>query len=153
MLLGVSWLDANGWSNPDNSDEGTQAERDMRVGEGRRNCNQISQQRVQMLALDRGVLRFEFAGEAKTTANGQAQQQKAEAGDDHRRSVKGYREGVHLFFKDIRREEGQQRETKEKEKIRIEDEFVSLLGAVDEMVMMTAITPSEKASSRAGVAR
>lgn len=140
-VIGFAWFDAGGGRHPDDGDEGTQAESHVGMGEGHRNSHQISEERVEMLALDGGVLGLEFAGEAEAAANGEAQQQKAEAGDDHRRDVEGDREGVHLFFKHIRGEEGQQRQAEEEEEIGIEDELIGLLGAVDQVVMIYPIYP------------
>ena len=58
---------------------------------------------------------------AQAAADGQAQEQEAEACHDHGGDVEGDREGVHLLFEDVGGEEGKQREAEEEAEVGVED--------------------------------
>ena len=136
-------LYARGRGDPDHGDEGDKAEGDVGVLVGKRDCHEIDEERKPVLALDCGVLSLELVRVAQTAADGQAQEKKAEARDDHRSDIEGDREGVHLLVQDIRGEKGQQREAEEKAEVGVEDELVGLVGAVDEVVMIYPVNAGE----------
>ena len=121
-------FDACGGGDPDDSDEGDEAERQVWMLEGKRDRDEIDEEREPVLALNCRVLRLELARVAEPAADGQTQEKKAEAGQDHGRDVDGDREGVHLLVENIGGEERQQREAEEEAKIGVEDTVVGFLG-------------------------
>ena len=58
-------LDACGGSDPDNRDEGAEAESEVRVIKGERDCDEVGEERHPVFVLDGGVLAFEFSGAAE----------------------------------------------------------------------------------------
>jgi hypothetical protein len=134
---------AGGGSNPDDGDEGDEAKRQARMLEGERDRDEIDEEGKVVFALDGGVLGFQFARVAQAAADGQAQEEKAEAGQDHGGDVDGDREGVHLFFEDVGGEEREQREAEKEAEVGVEDTLVSLFGAVDEVVMVDPVNANE----------
>jgi hypothetical protein len=136
-------FDAGGGGDPDDSDEGDQAKRYLRVLERERNRHEIDEQGEPVFAFDGFVLLLKLARMAQTASDGQTQEEKAEASQDHGRDVDGDRERVHIFDEDVGGGEGQQREAEEKAKVGIEDKLVSLIGAMDEVVMINPIDPDE----------
>src|ERR1700730_6803956 len=134
---------AGGGGNPDDGDEGDEAERHLRMLEGERDRDQVDEERKIVLAFDGGVLRLKFARVAQAAADGEAREEKAEAGQDHGRDVDGDREGVHLLFEDVGGKEGEQGKTEEEAEVGVEDALVCLFGAVDEVVMVDPIYPGE----------
>jgi hypothetical protein len=136
-------FDAGSGGNPDNGDEGDEAKCHLRMLESERDRDEIDEERKIVFALDGGVLRFEFACVAQTAADRQTQEEEAEAGQNHRRDVDGDRKGVHLLFKDIRGKEGEQREAEEEAEVGVEDTFVGLFGAMDQVVVIDPINASE----------
>ncbi len=73
---------------------------------------------------------------AQTASDGQTQEEKAEASQDHVREwVDGDPQGVHIFVEDVGGKEGQQREAEEEAEVGVEDKLVGFLGAMDEVVM------------------
>ena len=105
--------------------------------------NQIDKEGEPVLALDGLVLCLEPARVAQTAADGQTQEEKTEASDDHGGDVDGDREGVHLLVEDVGREEGQQRQAEEEAQVGVEDQLVGLFGAVDEVVMIDPVDADE----------
>jgi hypothetical protein len=134
---------SGGGGNPDDGDEGDEAERHMRMLEGEWDRDQVDEERKIVFAFDGGVLRFQFACVTQTAADGQAQEEEAEAGQDHGRDVDGYREGVHLLFEDVGGKEGEQGKTEEEAEVGVEDALVGLFGAVDEVVMVDPVNANE----------
>jgi hypothetical protein len=141
MLL--AGFDAGGGGNPDDGDEGDETKCHLRMLEGERDCDEIDEERKIVFALDGGVLGFQFARVAQTATDGQAQEEEAEAGQDHRRDVDGDRKGVHLLFEDIGGKEGEQREAEEEAEVGVEDTFVGLFGAMDQVVVIDPINAGE----------
>jgi hypothetical protein len=129
-------FDAGGGGNPDDTDGGDEAKCQARMLEGEGDRNEIDEERKIVFALDGGVLGFQFARVAQAAADGQTQEKKAEASQDHGRDVDGDREGVHLLFEDIGGKEGEQRQAEEEAEIGVEDTLVGLFGSVDEVVMV-----------------
>jgi hypothetical protein len=136
-------FDADGGGNPNDGDEGDKAQGHARMLKGERDRDQIDEEGEPVFALDGGVFCLKFACVAQTAADGQAEEEEAEAGQNHGRDVDGYREGVHLLFEDVGGKEGEQRETKEEAEVGIENAFVGLVGAVDEMVVIYPINADE----------
>src|SRR5882724_9938842 len=110
-------FDARGGGNPDDGDEGDEAERKMRMPEGERDRDEVDEERKVVFALDGGVLCLQFARMAQAAADGKVQEEEAEAGQDHGRDVDGNGKGVHLLFEDVGGEEGEQRQTKEEAEV------------------------------------
>ena len=108
-----------------------------------RDRHDIDEEGEPVFTHDRGVFRFELSCVAQTAADSQAQKKEAETSEDHGRDVNGDREGVHLLFEDVGGEERQQREAEEEAEIGIEDEFVRLFGAVDEVVVVDPVNAGE----------
>jgi hypothetical protein len=142
MLRGARF-DASGGGDPDDGNEGDKAEGHVWMLEGERYRDEVDEEREVVFAFDRFVLVFKFSGMAQTAGDGEAQEEKAEAGKDHRGDIDGDREGVHLLFQDIGGEEGQEGEAEEEAKVGVEDEVVGLLGAMDEMVMVDPVDRGE----------
>ncbi len=111
--------------------------------EGERNRDEIDEKGKIGFALDGGVLCLKFARMAQAAADGQAQEEEAEAGQDHGRDVDGDREGVHLLFEDIGGKEGEQREAEEEAEVGVEDTLIGLFGAVDEVVVVDPVNANE----------
>ncbi len=141
MLL--SGFYAGGGGDPDDGDEGDEAKCHVRMLEGERDRDEIDEEGKIVFALDGGVLGFQFARVAQTAADGKAQEEEAEAGQDHGRDVDGDREGVHLLFEDIGGKEGEQREAEEEAEVGVEDTLVGLFGAVDEVVVVDPVNADE----------
>jgi len=139
----VAGFDAGGGSDPNDGDEGDEAERHARVLEGKRDCYEIDEARKIVFALNGSVLGLQLAHVAETAADGHPQEKKAEAGQDHGRDVYGNGEGVHHLLEDIGGEEGQQREAEEKAKVGVEDTVVGLVTPADEVVMIDPVNASE----------
>jgi hypothetical protein len=136
-------FDAGGGGDPDNGDEGDEAERQMRVLEGERDRYQIDEKGEIGFVLDCFVFCFEFACVAQAAADGQAQEEKAETGEDHGNDVDRDRKRVHLLLKDVGGEKRQQREAKEEAEVGVQNEFVGLLGAVDQVVVIDPVNAGE----------
>jgi len=134
---------AGGGSNPDDGYEGDEAKRQAWMLEGEGDRDEIDEEGKVVFALDGGVFRFQFARVAQAAADSQAQEEKAETGQDHGGDVDGDREGVHLFFEDVGGEERKQREAEEEAEVGVQDTLVSLFGAVDEVVMVDPVNAHE----------
>src|ERR1700677_550324 len=115
----------------------------MRVLEGERNGHKIDEEGKPVFALDSFVLRLKPAHVTQAAADGQSQKKKTEAGDNHGRDVESDGERVHLLVEHVRGEKRQQRQAEEKAEVGIEDEFVGLLGAVNELVMVNPVNAGE----------
>jgi hypothetical protein len=139
----LSGFYAGGGGNPYDGDEGYEAKCHVRMLEGERDRDEIDEERKIVFALDGGVLGFQFARMAQAAADREAQEEEAEAGQDHGRDVDGDREGVHLLFEDIGGKKREQREAEEEAEVGVEDELVGLFGAVDEVVVIDPINRSE----------
>ena len=111
--------------------------------EGERDRDEIDEEGEPVFSFDGLVFCFESARVAQTASDGQTQEEKAEAGNDHGRDVDGDRERVHLLFEDVGGEEGQKRETEEEAEVGVEDKVVGLFGAVDEVVVVNPVDPDE----------
>jgi hypothetical protein len=136
-------LEADRGGYPDDGDECGEAEGEMRVLKSKGDGNEVDKERDPVLALDRLVLCFKPARVTQAPADRQTQQKKAEPGNDHRRDVEGNREGVHLLLEDVGGEERQQRETEEKAKVGVEDQFIGILGSMDEVVVVNPVNADE----------
>jgi len=136
-------FDAGGGGDPDDGDEGAEAESEVRVVEGEGNRDEVGEERHPVFVLDGGVAGLELVGEAKAAGDGETQKHEAETGDDHRGGVKSDGEGVELFVEDVGGEEGQEREAEEEEEVGVEDGLVGLFGAVDEVVVVDPVNAGE----------
>jgi hypothetical protein len=139
----IAGFDANGGCDPDHRNEGDEAESHARMLEGERDRNEIDEEREPVFSLDGLVFGVEFTCVAQAAGDGQTQEEKTEAGDDHGRDVDHDGVRVHLFFKDVGGEEGEQREAEEEAKVGIEDEIVGLFSAVDEVMVVDPVNPDE----------
>jgi hypothetical protein len=136
-------FDAGGRRDPDNGDEGDEAERQTRVLEGERDCDQINEKGEIVLVLDCFVFCFEFACVAQAATDGQAQEKKAETGEDHGGDVNRDRKRIQLLLQDVGGEKRQQREAEEEAEVGVQNEFVGLLGAVDQVVVIDPVDARE----------
>jgi hypothetical protein len=139
----VVGFDAGRGGDPDDGDEGTEAECELWVVEGEGNSGDVGEDGEPVLVLDGGVLGLKLVGFAEAAGDGHAQKKEAEAGDDHGRGVECDREGVHFLFEDVGGEERQEREAEEEEEIGVENEFVGFFGAVDEVVVIDPVDADE----------
>ena len=121
---------------PDNRDEGGEAEREARVLEGERNGNQIYEEREPVFAFNSLVLRLKPAGMAQTAADRETQEKKAEASHDHRGNIEGNRTRVHLLFEHVRGEKRQERQAEEESKVGVEDQLIGLMSPVNELMVV-----------------
>jgi hypothetical protein len=136
-------FDAGGGSDPDDSDKGDEAKGHVRVLKGQRDRHEIDEEGEPVFTLDRFVLRLKLARVAQTAADGQTQEKKAEARQNHGCDIDGNREGVHLLFEDVGGEERQEREAEEEAEVGVKDEFVGFFGSVDKVVMIYPINRSK----------
>ncbi len=136
-------FDADGWGDPDDGNEGNQAKRHARMLEGERDRDEIDKEGEPVFSFDGFVFCFKSARMAQTASDGQTQEEKAEAGNDHGCDVNSDRERVQLLFEDVGSKEGKKRETKEKAQVGVEDKVVCLFGAMNEMVVVNPIDPDK----------
>jgi hypothetical protein len=135
--------DPGGGNDPQDADEGDDAQSDEWVVNAEPDGDEVEQERDPVLALGVGVLVLQLAGLAQIVPDGQAKGKEAGSSEHHGGDIDADGEGIHLVVDDVGGEEGKQGEAEEKEQVGVEDTLVGLVGAMHQVVVIDPVNAGE----------